>query len=164
MNPYPIYSLQDVDPRSNKHSYTTDPVIMQQALDMREAERKYYEDLHKRVAAGASTVGGIISLIPHPAAKIIGGLLQLPDIYYDIKDNINDPSSKTNWAHTGLDFGSQLRHLVPGQVDDVLFQIPGLIDDGYSALTGRDIIKDIRRKFATTPKNKRSIKDKKNNK
>ena len=164
MNPYPIYSLQDVDPRSNKHSYTTDPVIMQQALDIREAERKYYEDLNKRIASGASTVGGIISLIPHPAAKIIGGLLQLPDIYYDIKDNINDPSSKTNWVHTGLDFGSQLRHLVPGQVDDALFQIPGLIDDGYSALTGRDIINDIRRKLATTPKNKRSIKDKKNNK
>ena len=164
MTPYPIFSLQDVDPRSNKQSFTTDPVIMKQALDAREAERKYYEDLYKRVASGASTVGGIISLIPHPAAKIIGGLLQLPDIYYDIKDNINDPSSKTNWAHTGLDFGGQLRHLIPGQVDDVLFQIPGFIDDSYTALTGRDIIKDIRRKLTTTPQNKRSVKDKKNNK
>lgn len=28
MTPYPIFSLQDVDPRSNKQSFTTDPVIM----------------------------------------------------------------------------------------------------------------------------------------
>lgn len=164
MEPYPIFSLQDVDPRSNEHSYTNDPVIMKQALEIREAKRKYYEDQNKRLAAGASVVGGGISLIPHPAAKIIGGLLQVPDIYYDIKENVNNPSSKTNWVHTILDFGSQVRHLIPTQIDDVLLQIPGFIDDGYNALTGRDIINDIRRTLTTTPKNKRSVKDKKNNK
>lgn len=162
--PYPIFSLQDVDPRSNENSYTNYPVIMKQALDYREAKRKYYEDLNKRIAAGASVVGSGVSLIPHPAAKIIGGLLQVPDVYYDIKDNVNNPSSKTNWVHTTLDFGSQLRHLIPGQIDDVILQIPGVIDDGYNALTGRDIINDTRRKLATTFKNKRSIKNKKNNK
>lgn len=107
---------------------------------------------------------GGVSLIPHPAAKIIGGLLQLPDIYYDVKDNINNPSSKTNWIHTTLDFGSQIRHIIPGQIDDIFFQIPGAIDDSYTAITGRDVINDTRRKLSDTPKNKRSIKDKKNNK
>lgn len=109
-------------------------------------------------------LGGGISLIPHPAAKIIGGLLQVPDIYYDVKDNVNNPSSKTNWVHTALDFGSQIRHIIPGQLDDIFFQIPGAIDDGYNAITGRDIINDTRRKLSATPKNKRSVKDKENNK
>lgn len=56
--PYPIFSLQDVDPRNNQNSYTNDPVIMKQALNYREAKRKYYEDLNKRIAAGASVLGG----------------------------------------------------------------------------------------------------------
>jgi hypothetical protein len=161
---YPIFSLQDVDPRSNENSYTNDPVIMKQALDAREAKRKYYEEQNKRIAAGASVVGGGISLIPHPATKIIGGLLQVPDIYYDVKDNVNNPSSKTNWVHTALDFGSQLRHIIPGQIDDIFLQIPGAIDDSYNAMTGRNIITDTRRKLSTIFKNKRSIKDKENNK
>lgn len=54
---YPILSLQDVDPRSNKSSYTNDPIIMKQAFDAREAKRKYYEDQNKRIASGASVVG-----------------------------------------------------------------------------------------------------------
>ena len=160
--PYPIFSLQDVDPRSNHNSYITDPVIMKQALDAREAKRRYYEEQNKRIAAGASVIGGGISLIPHPAGKIIGGLLQIPDIYYDIKDNINNPYSKTNLVHTALDFGSQLRHIIPGQIDDIFLQLPGAIDDGYTAITERDIINDTRRKLATIPKNKRSVKDKNN--
>lgn len=82
----------------------------------------------------------------------------------NIKDNVNNPSSKTNWIHTLLDFGSQIRHIIPGQIDDVILQIPGAIDDGYTAITGGDIINDARRTLSTTPKNKRSIEDKKNNK
>lgn len=78
---YPIFSLQDVDPRSNENSYINDPTIMKQALEIREAKRRYYEEQNKRVASGLSVVGGI-SLIPHPAAKIIGGLMQVPDAYY----------------------------------------------------------------------------------
>lgn len=56
--PYPIFSLQDVDPRSNENSYTNDPTIMKQALEIREAKRRYYEEQNKRIAAGASVVGG----------------------------------------------------------------------------------------------------------
>lgn len=160
MPTFPIYSLEDVDPRSNPTSVTNDPTIMKQAIKLREDKRKYYENLNKRIASGASVVGGGISLIPHPAAKVIGGLLQLPDIYYDVKDNINNPSSKTNWAHTALDFGSQLRHIIPGNIDDIFFQIPSTIDDGYNTITGRDIIDDTRRKLSAIPKNKRSIKNK----
>lgn len=162
--PYPIFSLQDVDPRSNEHSYTNDPVIMQQALNAREAKQRYYENQNKRLASALSVVGGGISLIPHPVAKGIGALLQLPDVYYDTKDVVNNPSSKTDWTHLNLDFGSQLRHIIPGQVDDIFLQLPGTIDDGYNATTGRDAINDIRRKLSTTPKNKRSVKDEKNNK
>ena len=100
------------------------------------------------------------SLIPYPAAKIVGGLLQLPDIYYDVKDNVNNPSSKTNWIHTVLDFGSQLRHLIPGQIDDIFFQIPRAIDDSYNVITGEDIIINTRRKLSSVFKNKRSIENK----
>lgn len=107
-------------------------------------------------------LGGGVSLIPHPYAKIAGVLLQLPDMYYDIKDNINNPYNKTDWIHTTLDFGSQLRHIIPGQIDDVFFQIPGIIDDGYSAITGRDIINDTRKTLSNNFKNKRNIKDKNN--
>lgn len=55
---YPIFSLQDVDPRSNEHSYTNDPVIMQQALNAREAKQRYYENQNKRLASALSVVGG----------------------------------------------------------------------------------------------------------
>lgn len=89
--------------------------------------------------------------------------MQIPDMYYDIKDNVDNPSSKTNWTHSILDFGSQFRYIIPGNIDDVILQIPGAIDDAYTAITGRDIINDTRRKLSTTPKNKQSIKDKKNN-
>lgn len=58
MNNYPIFSLQDVDPRSNENSYTNDPIIMQQAIDAREAKRRYYENKNKRIASGISVVGG----------------------------------------------------------------------------------------------------------
>lgn len=109
-------------------------------------------------------LGGGISLVPHPVAKGIGALLQFPDVYYDTKDVVNNFSSKTDWTHLGLDFGSQLRHIIPGKVDDVFLQLPGIVDDGYNAITGRDAINDTRRKLSTTPKNKRSVKDKKNNK
>lgn len=68
--PYHIFSLQDVDPRINENSYTNDPVIMKQALNARQDKRKYYENLNKRIAADASVVGGVISLIPHPAGKL----------------------------------------------------------------------------------------------
>lgn len=86
-------------------------------------------------------LGGGISLIPHPATKIIGSLLQIPDIYYDIEDNINNPSDKINYLHTILDLGSQFRHIIPGNIDDILFQLPGIIDDGYTATTGKDIFR-----------------------
>lgn len=80
-------------------------------------------------------------MIPLPATKIIGSLLQIPDTYYDIKNIINNPSDKINYLHTILDFGNQTRHIVPGTIDDILFQLPGIIDDGYTAITGKDIFR-----------------------
>lgn len=56
---YPIFSLQDVDPRSNETSYTNDPEIMQQAIDSRESKRKYYENQKQRFASGLSVLGGV---------------------------------------------------------------------------------------------------------
>lgn len=127
-------------------------------------EKKHRQNINNRIASGVSIAGGAISLIPHPIAKAIGTALQIPDLYYDVKNNVDNPSSKTNYAHTGLDVLNQIRHIIPGKIDDFILQIPGAIDDAYNAITGQDIIEDTRRKIATTPKNKRSIKDKKNNK
>lgn len=90
--------------------------------------------------------------------------MQLPDLYYDVKSNVNNPSSKTNYVHTGLDVLNQIKHIIPGKIDDIILQLPGAIDDSYNAITGRDIINDTRRKLVTISKNRRSIKDKKNNK
>lgn len=90
--------------------------------------------------------------------------MQLPDLYYDVKSNVNNPFSKTNYVHTGLDVLNQIKHIIPGKIDDIILQLPGAIDDSYNAITGRDIINDTRRKLVTISKNRRSIRDKKNNK
>lgn len=47
-------------------------------------------------------------------------------------------------------------------MSDDLLKIPGMIDDTYSATTGRNAIQDVRHSLST-PNNKRSIKDKRNN-
>lgn len=74
---------------------------------------------------------GGIALIPYPAFKAIGLGLQIPNIYYDTKDFINNPSLK-NGIHLGL---------------DAIQFIPGLTkfvgDDIYTAVTGRDGLEDI---------------------
>ena len=65
-----------------------------------------------------------------------------------------------------MDFGSQLRHIIPGQADDVILQIPGAIDDGYNAVTGRDAVEDSYNfgKRTLTPKPRYSIKNNTQNK
>ena len=82
-----------------------------------------------------------IVLIPYPAAKAIGLGLQIPDIYYDTKDFINNPSLK-NGIHLGLDAIQFIPGLTKFVGDDIL-GIPGMIDDGYTAVTGRDGLEDI---------------------
>lgn len=102
----------------------------------------YSEVRGRKIAPTLSAIGSLISLIPHGAAKIIGGLMQISDIYYDAKDFANDPSS-TNGIHLALD-GLQF---VPGltkYVRDDILGIPGIIDDGYTAVTGRDGLEDIK--------------------
>lgn len=106
-------------------------------------------------------LGGGISLIPHPIAKGVGLALQAPDVFFDVYDMFNQPSVK-NGIHTGLDLGSQLRHIIPGKIDDVILQIPGAVDDGYNAVTGRDILEDSYNygKRTLSPKPRYSIKNK----
>lgn len=101
-----------------------------------------------------------VSLISHPIAKGVGLVLQAPDMLFDVYDMFNKPSIK-NGIHTGLDFGSQLRHIIPGKVDDVILQIPGAIDDGYNVVTDRDILEDSYNygKRTLSPKSRYSIKN-----
>ena len=150
----PIYSLEDVDPRFNYE-------LRRKLNDAINLSDERQEQRNRRLASGASVIGAGISLFPHPAAKAIGTLLQLPDIYYDTKDAINNPSSKTNWGHLTLDGFNLIPGLTNIMSDDLL-KIPGIIDDTYSATTGRDAIQDVRRSLSTSD-NKRSIKDKRNN-
>lgn len=101
---HPIFSLQDVDPRSNEHSYTNDPVIMKQALEAREAKRKYYEDQIKRIdkwmknaetATALTSLGttGATLIAPNPVTGAIALGSNLAgagiDLYQGIKSAIN---------------------------------------------------------------------------
>lgn len=151
----PIYSLEDVDPRFNYE-------LRRKLNDAINLNDKHQEQRNRRLASGASVIGGVISLFPHPAAKIAGSLLQFPDIYYDTKDVTSNPSSKTSLGHLVLDGLNFVPGLTKIMSDDLL-KIPGLIDDTYSTTTGRDAIQDARRSLSTSD-NKRSIKDKRNNK
>ena len=144
---YPIYSLLDVDPY-NKGVFRNDSDTYKKAIEfysnpnhVKDYNDAYSEVRGRKMAPTLSAIGSLISLIPHGAAKIIGGLMQVPDIYYDAKDFANDPSS-TNGIHLALD-GLQF---VPGltkYVRDDILGIPGFIDDGYTAVTGRDGLEDI---------------------
>lgn len=102
--PYPIFSLQDVDPRSNENSYTNDPVIMKQALAAREAKRKYYEDQIKRIdkwmenaetATALTSLGstGATLIAPNPITGAIALSSNLAgagiDLYQGIRSAIN---------------------------------------------------------------------------
>ena len=102
--PYPILSLQDVDPRSNENSYTNDPVIMKQALAAREAKRKYYEDQIKRIdkwmenaetATALTSLGttGATLIAPNPVTGAIALSSNLAgagiDLYQGIRSALN---------------------------------------------------------------------------
>lgn len=145
--PGPIFSLQDVDPY-NQGLMSNDPNTHKKAKEfyansnhVRDYNRAYSEARGRRMAPAMSAIGGGIALIPHPAAKAIGLGLQIPDIYYDTKDFINNPSLK-NGIHLGLDAVQFVPGLTKFVGDDIL-GIPGMIDDGYTAITGRDGLEDI---------------------
>lgn len=70
-------------------------------------------------------------MIPHPAAKGIGLLLQLPDIGNDLADLQKDPSIG-NFAHVILD-GLQFIPGLTKVVSDDKLALPGMIDDIYQA-------------------------------
>lgn len=142
--PSPIFSLQDVDPY-NQGLMSNDPNVSKKA-------REFYEDYYgnayarkearnRRIAAGMSVTGGLVALIPHPAAKGIGAAMQVPDIYYDTKDFIDNPNI-INGIHLGLD-GLQFIPGLTNVVNDDILGIPGIIDDGYTAITGRNGLEDI---------------------
>ena len=72
--------------------------------------------------------------------KAIGFGLKIPNIYYDAKDFINNPSLK-NGIELGLDatqFVPSLTKFVGGNI----LSMPGMIDD-YVAAAGRDGLEDI---------------------
>lgn len=162
--PHPIYSLQDTNPIYSNDSKIEEQVVKYTNPEIYKNRKKNRQNINNRIASFASVIGGAINFIPHPYAKVVGTALQLPDLYYDVKSNVNNPFSKTNYVHTGLDILNQIKHIIPGNIDDIILQLPGAIDDSYNAITGRDIINDTRRKLVTISENRRSIRDKKNNK
>lgn len=143
----PIFSLQDVDPY-NQGLMSNDPNTHKKAVkfysnphNIYEYNRSHAEARSRKIASTTSAIGGVISLIPHPATRIIGGLMQIPDIIYDTKDFVNDHSLK-NGIHLGLDGFQFIPGLTKYMGDDVL-SIPGIIDNGYTGVTGRDGLEDI---------------------
>ena len=137
MYPYPIYSLQDVDPNFNPppKSYSADG---------------------RRIASGLSAAGAVIGIIPTPFTRIAGTLMGLPDLIYDGIDFYNEPNS-VNGAHLALDMTSigkffspytKFLKATPSSATNVFknigIQFPGFVDDSYNAYTGRDGIQELK--------------------
>lgn len=83
-------------------------------------------------AAVMSTIGGVISLFPHPHAKILGGILSIPTAIYDGINVYNDPTNPLNWIHLALDVQSGISK---GHWDEEL-TIAGIGNDATVACTG----------------------------
>lgn len=161
------FSLEDIIPIQNdKNSKLTLGVIGKDynnigaiALDPRITDAliqarlkknnpKKYKDYQQRIASSLSAVGGIVSSLPHPVTKVIGTAMQTPDIILDSTEYINNPNS-TDATHLVLDGGDLIKHIIPGNIDDIVFQTPGIVDDSYNAITGRDMIDNTRRSLST---------------
>lgn len=124
-----------------------------------EEKEKKIADIGRRIAAGASAVGSGISLIPHPAAKVAGTILQIPDIGYDAYDAITNFSG-TNAGHLTLDTAQGVVAATGLPYDDII-GIPGVLDDSYTAITGRDMLEDIGKVIKFHPNNTNPEKDEK---
>ena len=86
----------------------------------------------RREAATMSTIGGSISLLKHPSAKILGASLSIPTIVYDANDVMTDPNNPLNWFHLALDVQSGVSK---GSWDEWLTRF-GIINDATVAMTG----------------------------
>lgn len=80
-----------------------------------------------------SAIGEGVAMIPTTPTKIVGGILQIPDISYDAVDFYRN--------HELNDFGHILADGL-GLATERALQVPGIIDDSYQAITGRDFYED----------------------
>ena len=89
----------------------------------------------RRISSGLSALGTGIQYIPHPAAKIIGYGLQIPDVYWDILDAQEAFRRKENRASaiSSLIFDSA------GLVPSVYTSVGSTADDLSSAATGNNL-------------------------
>ena len=153
--PFPIFTLQDVDPRFNETAISNNAEVMQQAQQIKDDKKKYKEQTNRRLASGLSSAGAVIGLIPTPFTRILGTLMGFPDLIYDGIDFYNQPDA-TNGMHLALDMTNvgkfappytKFLKSKPSTYTDILknvgVQLPGFIDDSYNATTGRDIIEDL---------------------
>lgn len=92
--------------------------------------RNGYEKAARRTnsenAAAASAAGAAVSLIPHPVAKVVGGVMSTSDLIYDTADLVTNPSTETV-QHEAADIaepvGNGLYTFVrttPNKFDDIL--------------------------------------------
>ena len=130
-----LYNLENTEPEflqynlANNSDYKT-------YFDRREnATNSNREETNRKMAAGASVIGQLLSFIPNPATRAIGYLLQAPDFGYDLYDIINADTAedRTNAGiHTALD----ALGFTPYKYSGV-----STIDDIFSYF-GRDLIID----------------------
>lgn len=153
---FPIFTLQDVDPRFNETAVSNIAEVMQQAQQIRDDKEKYKEQTNRRFASGLSSAGAVIGLIPTPFTRILGTLMGVPDLIYDGIDFYNEPNG-VNAAHLAFDVTSagkffspytKFLKATPNSATNIFknigIQFPGFVDDTYNAYTGRDGIQELK--------------------
>lgn len=103
----------------------------------------------QRIASGLSFLNSITSLFPSKY-KLFHLLQNAPDAIYDLKDALQSKNDIPNWIHVLLDAGI-LVNLNKWHTDDALDVISNL-DDGYTAFTGRDGVREIGQVIQNTVK------------
>lgn len=113
-----------------------------------EAAQRYQQEIQDRIdyenkkrtelqrgASALSAIGNVLQMTKIPHAATVGTVLQIPDAIFDL-ENLVDNFNIKNAIHLGLD-SSVLPVSIP------ILDAGAIADDGYSAITGRDLIEDL---------------------
>lgn len=130
-----LYNLENTEPEFLQYNLNNNSDYKTYFNRRANANNTNREETNRKMAAGASVIGQLLSFIPNPVTKSIGYLLQAPDFGYDLYDIINADTAedRTNAGiHTALD----VLGFTPYKYNAV-----STIDDIFSYF-GRDLITD----------------------
>lgn len=93
----------------------------------------------KEDAAGMSAMGALIGSVPTVPTRVIGGLMQVPDMIYDMQ-NMQETPSTGNAAHLFFDDLNSFVNFTKTPVDNLIL-LGGAIDDAFGS-QGIDTFQD----------------------